>query len=313
MSRIGIVDLDTSHPGAWIPIIRELGHEVVGVYDSGGIYQKGYKEIFAQNSNVSKIYCSLEEMAEEVDLAIIHSCNWDVHIDRARPFINCNKAVFIDKPMIGNMRDAMILLEWSKKGYKVTGGSSFRYAYEVEKVNKTYKEEFGEILFVFTGQSVDDFNYGIHAFSVLQGIMGAHVESVRHLGTKIQHLVEVTWKDGRKGIVHIGKTNKNFKGQAYIVGTNKTELLKIEGDIYRALLENVLPYLCGEKEEPPVPMDELLEVEFMALAAKKSWENNGTRVFLTDLRLNDPGYDGYIFERSYRLAKSSNALVRSEI
>ncbi|MGC8784088.1 MAG: hypothetical protein ACP5RN_06855 [Armatimonadota bacterium] len=29
--RIGIVDLDTSHPPSWIPIERELGHEIAGV------------------------------------------------------------------------------------------------------------------------------------------------------------------------------------------------------------------------------------------------------------------------------------------
>ena len=27
--RIGIVDLDTSHPQNWIPIEREMGHDIV--------------------------------------------------------------------------------------------------------------------------------------------------------------------------------------------------------------------------------------------------------------------------------------------
>ena len=36
--RIGIVDLDTSHPANWIPIERELGHEIVGVFDSGDVH-----------------------------------------------------------------------------------------------------------------------------------------------------------------------------------------------------------------------------------------------------------------------------------
>ena len=33
--RIGSVDLDTSHPQNWIPLERELGHEVTGIWDGG--------------------------------------------------------------------------------------------------------------------------------------------------------------------------------------------------------------------------------------------------------------------------------------
>ena len=40
--RIGVVDLDTSHPQNWIPIERELGHEVVGVWDGGSVHPAEY-------------------------------------------------------------------------------------------------------------------------------------------------------------------------------------------------------------------------------------------------------------------------------
>ena len=36
--KIGIVDVDTSHPDKWIPIERELGHEVVGIWDGGAVH-----------------------------------------------------------------------------------------------------------------------------------------------------------------------------------------------------------------------------------------------------------------------------------
>jgi len=38
--KIGIVDLDTSHPQNWIPIERELGHEIVGLWDGGSVHPK---------------------------------------------------------------------------------------------------------------------------------------------------------------------------------------------------------------------------------------------------------------------------------
>jgi hypothetical protein len=45
--RIDIVDLDTSHPQNWIPLERELGHEVVGVWDGGTVHPPEYVTQFA--------------------------------------------------------------------------------------------------------------------------------------------------------------------------------------------------------------------------------------------------------------------------
>ncbi len=40
--RIGVVDLDTSHPQNWVPSERELGHDVVGLWDGGDVHPPGY-------------------------------------------------------------------------------------------------------------------------------------------------------------------------------------------------------------------------------------------------------------------------------
>src|SRR4051812_32668314 len=103
--RIGLVDLDTSHPGTFVPILRDMGHEVTAVYDGGTIYPEGYAEKFAGEHNIPNVCHSLADMIDLVDLAIIHSCDWDIHIERARPFVEAGKAVFIDKPMAGNVKD----------------------------------------------------------------------------------------------------------------------------------------------------------------------------------------------------------------
>jgi hypothetical protein len=39
------------------------------------------------------------------------------------------------------------------------------------------------------------------------------------------------------------------------------------------------------------------------LAARQSWQQEGRRVFLSDLRLDDPGYDGAAFAAGYRLQR----------
>jgi hypothetical protein len=53
----------------------------------------------------------------------------------------------------------------------------------------------------------------------------------------------------------------------------------------------------------PVPADELLEPELAAIAARRSWQRNGERVLISDLRMDDDGYDGNAFARGYRRAR----------
>src|ERR1041385_4449272 len=103
--KIGVVDLDTSHPQNWIPIERELGHEVVGVWDGGAVHPSEYVDKFCADKEIPRRYDTLEAMAGDVDLAIVHACNWDTHVEKARPFVEAGKAVLIDKPLAGNMRD----------------------------------------------------------------------------------------------------------------------------------------------------------------------------------------------------------------
>src|SRR5437773_9284256 len=128
--KLGIVDLDTSHPENWIPIERELGHDVVAVFDDGSVHPAGYVKRFAQQHAIPRVFSSLAEMARVVDCAVIHSCNWDTHIEKARPFVEHGKAVLIDKPLGGNVEDLRQLKSWANNGARITGGSSLRFCIE---------------------------------------------------------------------------------------------------------------------------------------------------------------------------------------
>jgi hypothetical protein len=302
--KIGHVDLDTSHPQSWIPILREFGHEIIGVFDSGTIYLEGYAQEFAQKNNIPNVFNSLDEMADAVDIAIIHSCDWGLHIQRAEPFIKAGKSVLIDKPMVGNLKDAMKLKEWSAQGAKISGGSSLRFAYEVSDLISKPIEERGSIHTIFAGCAVDEFNYGIHAYSLLSGIGGAGIESVQFLGSGVQRMIRVSWKDGKKGILSVGKQPGYLPFYATVVTDSKVHHIVVDsGKVYKALLEAVLPYLGGETDVPPVSLTDLLETELTAIAARMSWMENGKNIFLNDLRVDDPGYDGASFGVEYRLAK----------
>lgn len=305
--RIGIVDLDTSHPASWIPIERQMGHEVVGVWDGGSVHPEGYAEQFAREHNIPKVFRSLEEMAKEVDCAIIHGCDWDTHIAKARPFVEAGKAVLIDKPLAGNLRDLRQIVRWAQDGARVAGGSSLRFCTETQRWLAQPVEERGTPDTVLCGCAVDEFNYGIHAYAMLAGIMGAGAHSVQHIGKGTLRRVVVRWTDGRAGIVVIGTAERWMPFYATIV--TEKGVTQYQADIahlYRALLEAVLPYLAGDKDTPPVPVQALIEPELWALAARQSWMEGDREVVLSEVA-EEMGYDGAAFAQEYRRMKYPQA------
>lgn len=304
--RIGIVDLDTSHPQSWIPLERELGHEVAGVWDGGSVHPAAYVEKFAADHGIPRIYASLEEMAADVDCAIIHGCDWDTHVAKTRPFVAAGKGVLIDKPMAGNLRDLEQLRQWTEEGARITGGSSLRFSPETAEWLAKPVEERGTPHTVICGCAVDEYNYGIHAYSMLAGIMGPGIQSVRALPSGAQRRVQITWADGRMGIVIVGKVAGWVPFYTTVVTERgATQYTADSKKLYRALLENTLPYLAGETSEPPVPFAELMEPELAALAARQSWSSGDREVALADID-PDQGYDGAAFGVEYRAARYPN-------
>ena len=298
--KIGLVDLDTSHPASWIPILREYGHEIVGVVDHGNVHPQGYADKFASEHNIPAVFSDLATLADACDAAIVHSCNWDANIARAEPFVQHGKAVLIDKPLAGNRRDLDQLLAWSAQGARVTGGSALRFCQEIQAFLARDVSDRGSIETAFVACGVDEFNYGIHAYSMLLGLMGPGVESVRCLGSQRQRRVQVNWADGRAGFVVVGTMDQWLPYAATVITNRCIEQMTPKIDVlYRALLDATLPYLAGQTEAPPVAMAELLLPERCALAAMRSW-CEGDRV----VRLDEPdaglGYDGPAFAAAYQ-------------
>jgi hypothetical protein len=268
------------------------------VHNGGAIYPVEYGAEFADEFGIPNVCDRPEDMIGKVDAVIIHSCNWDAHVGRARPFVEANVPVLIDKPMVGKVRDAQTFIDWADAGHVITGGSSLRYAVETAEFLAKPKDEMGAVHTAFAGCGVDDFNYGIHAYANLFGLMGVGCASVRYLGTHVQDQYELTWADGRRGIITVGATAWL---PSYLTAVTEKKVVQIMPDlkrIYRALLEHDLPILAGEC--PAAPMRDLLEPELAAIAGLVSKQQNGARVAISELGPDDAGYDGGAFARGYR-------------
>ena len=116
MIRIGAVNIDTSHPLGFAEVMEKSDRaRYVGVYNDS-FRNDAEVEGFIRRFGLKKRCDTLEELAEMCDIGFIQGCDWDDHIRCAMPFIERGKPVFLDKPMVGNLRDLKKLEELVANG-----------------------------------------------------------------------------------------------------------------------------------------------------------------------------------------------------
>ena len=306
--KIGLVGLCTSHPEAWVPIMRDLTKdglvdiEVAACWDSGETRPADFAKTFAEKFNIPYTPATLEEMLPLVDGVIVHTTNWDKHLEQARIFVEAGKAVYLDKPIAGNLDEINQILDWIKMGKRVTGGSVLRYCYEVVACRQAVEEAGETIYTAYSAIGVDDYNYGIHGYATLIAAMGSDVLSVQYMGSSNQKQIMIKFANGKVGILTVGKTAWLPFNLTAVTETKVHQVAVDNMQLYRAMLEKVMPYFTGKTDEVPLEAVSMVMPELTALAAKQSWLSNGAEIFITDIAKNI-SYDGTQFATEYRRAR----------
>ena len=304
--KIGFVDLDTSHPAGWLPVLRDMGHDVVGVFDSGDVHPPGYAADFAQQNEIPHVFDSIDELADAAELGIIFSADWDAHVTRAAPFAACKRAILIDKPMAGKTADLKQLATWTDQGLRIAGGSGLRFCREVS----AYARCRDNPTTIVTSCGLGAFDYGIHAYAMLIGLMGDKTPpaAVQSLGAGLSSRAMINWDDGRCGIVVTG-SRYHLPLCAHIVEEKSTQQFVVDTScLYASFLQAVMPYLASETDEAPATPATLTLAETCALAAKASQERSGAAVALEGFDDAEFGYDGKAFAAAYRALKYPDAV-----
>jgi len=304
--KIGVVNIDTSHPKAFADYLAKHGRaQYTAVYNDGF---RGDDEVesFMKNYSLEKRCSSIEELADMVDIGFIQGCNWDKHLSQAMPFLKKGKPVFIDKPIAGNIKDCMELEKLYREGMVILGSSSVRYACEIDDFLSRTEEERGKIMNIYGTAGVDEFNYAIHIVEAISRLAGCKAVSSRFVGRCRQDgkMCETFFVEFQNGVT---ATYNTFHGvwmpfEIVIMTTKGTYQFRIDTTkIYGALLDRICDYMeSGRNMLASVP--ELTDSVKIMLASRISRENHGAAVRISDIPEDDPGYDGYAFEKEYAKA-----------
>ncbi|HOD92797.1 MAG TPA: Gfo/Idh/MocA family oxidoreductase [Clostridia bacterium] len=305
MIKIGGVNIDVSHPKAFATNLEI--HNINMRYEY--IFNDGFRsedEVnwFIKRFNLNGRMHSIEEMADIVDIGFVQSCNWEKHIDQAMPFIEKGKPVFIDKPIVGSIKDIKRIEMLVKEGAKILGSSSLRYSKEIKGFLSKPAEERGDIISIFGTSGVDEFNYSVHIVEAMSALAGSSGKSCQYIGKGTDgdkascEMYSIEYENGIRGVYysHLGKWQPFH---ITIMTTTGTYSFVIDtNDLYRALLEAICDYMEG-RQNVFADITTLTNCTKVMLCGKKSRdEKNGTVVYINDLTDNDK-FDGYKFEKYY--------------
>ena len=305
MIRIGVINIDVSHPLAFSQILMQGNRaRYVAVYNDG-FRSDEEVDAFIRKRGLECRCATVEELAEKVDVGFIQGCNWDRHLDYAEPFLKLGKPVFIDKPMVGCMKDIRRLEALMSRGLKVLGSSSLRYANEIADFLAIPEEERGRVLNLMGTCGVDEFNYGIHVVESI-GAMVQKPVSVRFDGAgevdgRRAESYTVQFEGGETA-TYLTVTGVWLPCNFLVTTTKGVYNINVDaGKVYKAMLDRVCDQLeTGKRALSPV--SDILDSIKIMLAGRLSREKGGEPVRIDEIPEDDPGFDGDAFERGYGAA-----------
>lgn len=298
MIRIGLVDLDTSHPKAFTFILNKMeGVRVTALHDGHDVWPPGYDAQFAVENNIPHVCASLEEMLDHVDAAMIHGVDWDKHIAKILPFVKAGKHVLIDKPVVGNVADIRRLQELDAMYPSlIFGGSSLRFAEEIVNMKASIENITASTTVVVSGPG-DFFSYGIHTTEMLQGLLGSGVKHVEFKQGHASSFIFLTYHSGFIALLQLETTFHEWSASVYSPSgliTTKIDATKL----YAPFLSSFISFVKGKTE---FRISDPLEAVQIHIAAKLS-RCNGGRVALSKLPEGE-GFDGAAFAAEYARSK----------
>lgn len=302
--KIGLVDLCTSHPHKFVPLLQKLGCEVAAVWDSGDAREPGFAAEFAEQFDIPHVCRDLAEMVELVDAVTIHSADWGRHIERAEPFLAADKFVCIDKPMVGSVADVERLLDLDRRcPGRIFGGSSCAVTEPLLHL-RDEATAVGPIIAALVSGPNDLFSYGIHSVELAQAILGYDAESVTCLRPEPLGNYLVRFSSGRDLHLHM-----HTPSHAWFICVQTTEggpmtAVLDPARLYQDFLQRFIDFTEGRPGD--WLLSERLQPIYTAIAMDRARSRPGEEVRLDTLQPED-GFDGAAFTRAYREARDRGA------
>lgn len=240
------------------------------------------------------------ELLKRVDAVLIMSLDGRKHLEQVRPVLEAGKPVYIGRPMVASLADAVTIFDLATQ-HKTPVFSCSQHRFSPGFIGMRHHPECGDVLgaVVYGGcprepSHPDLYWHAIHGVETLYTIMRPGCVSVVRTETDKADVLTGVWNDGRVGTFH-GIREGAVKYSAIVFGSRGVVPAGNYG--YAAPIKGVVPkgrYMGYEgvateiarffkTRTPPVSNAETLELFAFLEAAEQSKRQKGMRVKLADV------------------------------
>jgi len=299
MLRVGIVDVDTTHPWAIANYLNATGKaQVVAISDSGETWPKEHVREFARRlTSPAQVFESAGEMLGKVDAAMFCGNRYDLRIAHVRPFLDAGLAVYIDKPAVGRLADVRKLEEYVESGARLLMGSSLPLCPELKEVWRRVSAGSPCGVIVVGWRSL--FEYGIHATDAALNLMQSYPRRVQWGAFGPTECVWAELANGQDLLLYTGLAQCQWQVTCMTAEGLYSTMLNLgafRGSHYDLLAQAFVE--MTETGQTRIPARWHLEGIKLLIAAKRSRQESRT-VALEELQESD-GFDGQEYAEAYR-------------
>lgn len=229
MLKLGVMGTTdgNGHPYSWSAIINgdynekpmaECGYPAIPMYlaanrDTLGIEAAKVTHIWTQDRTVSEhiaaaslidnVVDNAEDMIGQVDAVLLARDDPENHPAMAKPFLDANVPIFIDKPLAITREDLDYFAHQNAAGKFLMSCSSMRYAAEC-RVVKQELDLLGQIELATAVAKKDWVKYGVHMLEGLFAMLDdPEAVTVRHVSKTGKDIVYIEFESGLVATVHL--------------------------------------------------------------------------------------------------------------
>lgn len=296
--RVGLLGLDSSHCVEFTKLFNDAAHpnhvpgaRVTVAFRGGSadMPEKSLRRIdgFARTlteRHAVSLCESIDDVVAQCDAVMIESVDGRKHLEIARRVFPTGKPVFIDKPLAGTLAQGLEIARLAAH-HRTTffSASSLRFAAAVSKLPPGVRLDIREAATHspcdLEPHHPDLFWYGVHGVELLYALLGAGCATVSRVHTPQSDVVTGRWSDGRTGVFH---GHRGLPAAFGFIATTRNGVVSAEcGADYAPLLQQVVEFF--RTHQPPVCIDEMIEVLAFMEAADESKRRGGASVALAEM------------------------------
>jgi len=295
MVKVGIVDWDTSPVVQFTKRMNHIDIEedqwvegaqvVAGCPGESKHSPERVPEYTAQLKEYGiEIVDKPEDLIGMIDAVCVEANDGNVHLERARPFLEAGIPCYIDKPFECNLDNAKEIMRLAQENQVPTfSSSSLRFCPEIQETISD--PEVGAIVGADAWSPASEhplnpglFNYGIHGVEILYTLMDQGCQQVSCAYTEGGEVVTGIWDNGRLGVMRGTRAGSHSYG--FVAwGEESVRQSGISTQyIYRELLKEMVKMF--ETGQPPIDPAVTLEIVAFIVAAIESRQKDGAWVEL---------------------------------